>query len=85
MSSTPRPPSPTQIGDTGFVAQFLPNRGQTRFLLGVARLFLVLGVLGSLSVLSDVFAEWHARLTCAAADGEIVSVEQKDSKGVPFG
>jgi hypothetical protein len=46
-ADTPSVPSSQPVNDIGFLAQLMPNRGRARFLRGVARLFLAIGILGS--------------------------------------
>lgn len=81
--SAPSISAPPPADDLGLIARLLPNRGTARFFRGVIRFFLVVGVLAALSLAWDSYADLHARHTWPVADGEIVSVNQKDSKGVP--
>jgi hypothetical protein len=60
----------------------MPNRGRTRFLRGVVLLFLVIGVLGSLSVAATALSEFHARHSWPAAQGVVVAEEVKSNKGL---
>jgi hypothetical protein len=76
-------PAAPSVDDIGILAQLLPDRGKTKFLRGVAILFLAFGGLGSLSVLWDVFTELHARHSWPVADGFISSREIKSNKGRP--
>lgn len=76
-------PSPTPTDSNGVMAQLLPNRGQARFFRVVIRFFLGVFLLAALSQVWDIYAELHARQTWPVAPGEIVSVTQRDSKGVP--
>ena len=61
----------------------MPNRGRTQFLRGVARLFLVIGTLGSLSVGARVYSEFHARQSWPVAQGVVVAKDLKSNKGSP--
>jgi hypothetical protein len=81
--SIPSVPSSQPVNDIGFLAQLMPNRGRARFLRGVARLFLAIGVLGSLSVGASVFSEFHARHSWPVAQGVVVAKDLKDSKSSP--
>ncbi len=71
------------VNDIGFLAQLMPNRGRTRFLRGVARLFLVIGILGSLSVSARVISEFHARQSWPVAQGVVVAKDVKTNKDIP--
>jgi hypothetical protein len=75
--------SPTPADDSGAIAQILPNRGKARLFSLVIRIFLGVFLLAALSQAWDIYAELHARQTWPVAQGEIVSVTQRDSKGVP--
>jgi hypothetical protein len=75
--------APPPVNDTGIVAQFLPDRGRTKFLRGVAILFLGFGGLASLFVLLDVFGELYARHSWPVADGFVYAHDVKSSKGRP--
>jgi hypothetical protein len=59
----------------------MPNRGRTRFLRGVARLFLVAGILGCVSVGVSVLSEFHARHSWPVAQGAVVAADVKTNKG----
>jgi hypothetical protein len=61
----------------------MPNRGSTRFLRGVTRLFLAFGVLGCLSVFVSVLSEFHARHSWPVAQGEITAADVQSNKGRP--
>jgi hypothetical protein len=71
------------VNDIGFLAQLMPNRGRARFLRGVARLFLAIGIIGSISVGASVFSEFHARHSWPVAQGVIVAKDLKDNKDIP--
>jgi hypothetical protein len=76
--------SPSQlVNDGGFLAQLMPNRGRARFLRGVARVFLAIGILCSISVGASVFSELHARHSWPVAQGVIVAKDLKDNKDIP--
>lgn len=76
-------PAVPPVNDIGILAQLLPDRGKTKFLRGVAILFLAIGGLGSLLVLWDAFTEFHARQSWPVADGFISSLQIKSNKGRP--
>src|SRR5579862_5485030 len=71
------------VNDIGFLAQLMPNRGRARFLRGVARLFLAIGILGSISVGASVFLEFHARHSWPVAQGVVVAKDVKTNKDIP--
>jgi len=77
------PTAPAPADDDGFLAQLLPNRGRARFFRVFIRIFLAVGVLVGLGLIWDVYADLHARHTWPVADGEVISANQKDSKGIP--
>src|SRR6266404_3734769 len=79
----PSVPSSQPVNDTGFLATLMPNRGRTLFLRGVARLFLVIGILGCLSVGARVYLEFHARHSWPVAQGAVVAKDLKSNKGSP--
>lgn len=81
--SIPSVPSSQLVNDGGFLAQLMPNRGRARFLCGVARLFLAIGILGSISVVARVFLEFQARHSWPVAQGVVVAKDLKDNKGSP--
>jgi hypothetical protein len=81
--STPSGPLSQPVNDTGFLTQLMPNRGRTRFLRGVALFFLVIGVLGCLSVGARVLSEFHARHSWPVAQGVVTAAEVKSNKGRP--
>ena len=76
-------PSSQPVNDGGFFAQLMPNRGRALFLRGVARVFLAIGILGSISVGASVFSELHARHSWPVAQGVIVAKDLKDNKDIP--
>lgn len=61
----------------------MPNRGRTRFLRGVALLFLAIGVLGCLSVGASVLSEFHARHSWPVAQGLVIAKDVMSSKDRP--
>jgi hypothetical protein len=71
------------VDDSGFLAQLMPNRGRARFLRGVARVFIAIGILCSISVGASVFSELHARHSWPVAQGVIVAKDLKDNKDIP--
>src|ERR1700723_240800 len=71
------------VDDGGFLAQLMPNRGRARFLRGVARLFLAIGIFGCLSVGARVISEFHARHSWPVAQGVIVAKDLKDNRDIP--
>jgi hypothetical protein len=71
------------VNDIGFLAQLMPSQGRARFLRGVARVFLAIGILGSISVGASVFSELHARHSWPVAQGVIVAKDLKDNKDIP--
>jgi hypothetical protein len=71
------------VDDGGFLAQLMPNRGRARFLRGVARLFLAIGILGSISVGASVFSEFHARHSWPVAQGVVLAKDVKSTKDSP--
>ena len=75
------PPSPSE--EVGFIARLIPNCGVARIYRGVVRIFIAAFALAGVSLLWDVSADLRARHAWPVADGEIVSVSQQDSKGVP--
>jgi hypothetical protein len=75
------PASPSE--EVGFFAQLIPNCGVARFYRSVVRIFIAVFALAGVSLLWDVYADLRARHAWPVADGEIVSVSQQDSKGVP--
>ena len=79
----PSVPSSQPVNDIGFLAQLMPNRGRTRSLRGVARVFLAIGILGSISVGASVSSELHARHSWPVAQGVIVAKDLKDNKDIP--
>jgi hypothetical protein len=81
--STPSGPLSQPVNDTGFLTQLMPNRGRTRFLRGVALFFLVIGVLGCLSVGASVISEFHARHSWPVAQGLVIAKDVKSSKDRP--
>jgi hypothetical protein len=81
--SIPSVPSSQPVSDSGFLSTLMPNRGRTLFLRGVARLFLVIGTLGSLSVGARVYSEFHARNSWPVAQGVVVAKDLKSNKGSP--
>lgn len=81
--STPNISAPEPTDGNGLLAQLLPNRGRARFLRAFIQIFLIVGVLGGLSLSWDVYADLHARHTWPVADGEVISASQKNSKGIP--
>ena len=87
--STPNISAPEPADGNGFLAQLLPNRGRARFLRVFIRIFLAVGVIGGLSLIWDVYADFHARHTWPVADGEVLSASQKsfkrDSGGNQYG
>jgi hypothetical protein len=74
--------SPTPADDSGAIAQILPNRGKARLFSLVIRIFLGVFLLAALSQAWDIYAELHARQTWPVAQGEIVSVTQRDSQSL---
>jgi hypothetical protein len=81
--STPSGPLSQPVNDTGFLTQLMPNRGRTRFLRGVALFFLVIGVLGCLSVGARVLSEFHARHSWPVAHGLVTGEDVKSNKDRP--
>src|SRR5438034_8663849 len=81
--ATPRVPSSQPANDSSFNRALMPNRRSTRFLRGVARLFLAFGVLGCLSVFVSVLSEFHARHSWPVAQGEITAADVQSNKGRP--
>lgn len=79
--STPSVPSSQPVNEAGFLIALMPNRGRTRFLRGVGRFFLWVGVLGCLSVGVSVFSEFHARHSWPVAQGELLAADVKSSEG----
>src|ERR1700746_456107 len=71
------------VDDGGFLAQLMPNRGRARFLRGVARLFLAIGILGSISVGARVILEFHARHSWPVAQGVVTAKDVKSKKEMP--
>jgi hypothetical protein len=71
------------VNDIGFLAQLMPNRGRARFLRGVARLFLAIGILGSISVGARVISEFHARHSWPIAQGVVTAKDVKSNKDMP--
>jgi len=71
------------VDDGGFLAQLMPNRGRARFLRGVARLFLAIGILGSISVGARVISEFHARHSWPVARGVVTAKDVKSNKDIP--
>jgi hypothetical protein len=71
------------VNDIGFLAQLMPNRGRAQFLRGVARLFLAIGILGSISVGASVFSEFHARHSWPVAQGVVTAKDVKSNKDMP--
>ena len=71
------------VNDIGFLAQLMPNRGRARFLRGVARLFLAIGILGSISVGARVILEFHARHSWPVAQGVVTAKDVKSNKDMP--
>jgi hypothetical protein len=71
------------VDDGGFLAQLMPNRGRARFLRGVARLFLAIGILGSISVGARVILEFHARHSWPVAQGVVTAKDVKSNKDMP--
>jgi hypothetical protein len=61
------------LSSRGFYSALMPNRGKTRFLRGVIRFFLVVGVILCLSVGIKIFAEFHARHSWLITQGEILA------------
>jgi hypothetical protein len=81
--SAPNVSSIPPIHDQGFYAVLMPNRGRTRFLRGVVRLFLGFGALGCLAVALSVLSEYRARHSWPVAQGMVTAVEVKSNKGQP--
>jgi hypothetical protein len=71
------------VNDIGFLAQLMPSRGRARFLRGVARFFLAIGILGGLSVGTIVFSEFQARHRWPVAQGVVIAKDLKDNKDSP--
>jgi hypothetical protein len=71
------------VDDGGILAQLMPNRGRARFLRGVARLFLAIGILGSISVGASVFSEFHARHSWPVAQGVVTAKNVNSNKDIP--
>jgi hypothetical protein len=55
----------------------MPTRERARFLRGVVRILLCVGVLGGFFVGASVLSEIHARLTWPVAHGEVVAANVK--------
>ena len=81
--SIPSVRSSQPVDDNGFLAQLMPNRGRARFLRGVARLFLAIGILGSISVAARVNSEFHARHSWPVAQGVVTAKDVKSNKDMP--
>jgi hypothetical protein len=69
--------------DNGILASVMPNRGRTKFLRGAAGLFLIFGVIGSISVGVDALLEFHARHSWPIAQGIVIAQEVKSNQDVP--
>lgn len=82
-ANIPSVPSSQPVNDSGFLVTLMPNRGRTQFLRGVARLFLAIGILGSISVGASVFSEFHARHSWPVAQGVVVAEDVKSNKDSP--
>jgi len=78
-SNTSAPPAE----DSGIIAQILPNRGTAGFFRWIIRIFLAIFLLAAMVQAWDIYAELHVRRTWPVANGQIVSVTQRDSKGFP--
>src|SRR5579864_4029137 len=81
--STPSSPSAQFNNDTGILSSVMPNRGRTKFLRGVAILFLVFGGIGSMSVCIEVLLEFHARHSWPVAQGIVIAQEVKSNQDIP--
>ena len=71
-----KPPPAASADETGFLAQLLPNRGKTRFVRAVFRIFLIGGAIGSFFVLWNMASELYARSTWPSAGGRIISADE---------
>ena len=80
--STPSSPLPFD-NDNGIVASAMPNRGRTKFLRGVAGLFLIFGVMGSISVGVEALVEFHARHSWPIAQGIVIMQDVKSNQDLP--
>ena len=58
------------LTNRGFYRALMPNRGKTRFLRGVIRFFLLVGIIICLSAGTKIFAEFHARHSWLISDIE---------------
>ena len=83
VADIPSVRSSQPVDDNGFLAQLMPNRGRARFLRGVARLFLAIGILGSISVGARVISEFHARHSWPVAQGVVTAKDVKSNKDSP--
>jgi hypothetical protein len=70
-------PASQSVNQSAFYTALMPNRGRTRFLRGVIRLFLWIGVFCCVFVAVKVFSEFHARLSWPVARGEVTAAHVK--------
>ena len=83
VADIPSVRSSQPVDDNGFLAQLMPNRRRAQFLRGVARLFLAIGILGSISVGARVISEFHARHSWPVAQGVVTAKDVKSNKDSP--
>lgn len=70
--------APSQaLNESAFYTALMPNCGRTRFVRGVIRFFLLIGIILCLSVGMKVFAEFHARQSWLSAEGEVLAAHEK--------
>jgi hypothetical protein len=82
--SAPDVSSIPPLHDQGFYAVLIKNRGRTRFLRGVVRLFLGFGALSCLSVgVSVCYRNIEPGITGRSRRGMVTAVEVKSNKGQP--